>query len=232
MKISVALAAYKGEKYIGDQLKSILPQLKEDDEIIVSDDFFCEEMQKIIDELDDTRISYVAGAGKGVIKNFENAINLCSGDIIFLCDQDDVWLPNKVESCLKEFENGALLVLHNAKVSDSELNVKEESFFQSHSSSVGFLKNLLRNSYMGCCMAFSKELKKYILPFPEKIPMHDQWIGLNAERVGKVSLIEEPLIIYRRHSETVTGGKTGALQKLLWRVQIIKALLFRKSGNK
>lgn len=232
MKVSVALAAYKGEKYIGEQLKSILPQLSENDEIIVSDDFFCEAVQSIIDEIDDGRISYVKGAGKGVIKNFENAINLCSGDIIFLCDQDDVWLPNKVESCLKEFEDGAMLVLHDAKVSDSELNIKQESFFVTHSSSVGFLKNLMRNSYMGCCMAFSKELKKYILPFPEKIPMHDQWIGLNAERVGKVSLIREPLIIYRRHSETVTGGKTGAFQKLLWRVQIVKALLFKRCGNK
>ncbi|MBQ7654375.1 MAG: glycosyltransferase, partial [Clostridia bacterium] len=174
MKISVALAAYKGEKYIAEQLRSILAQIGDDSEIIVSDDRPCESMRTIVEGFDDSRIKYVEGPGQGVIKNFEYALSLCEGDYIFLCDQDDVWREDKVEKCLRELENGYLLVLHNAEIVDAELNDTGKTFFESHGVSVSVLKNLLVNSFVGCCMAFKKELKDHILPFPEKIPMHDQ----------------------------------------------------------
>ena len=225
MKISVAMAAYKGEKYIEAQLRSILPQLNENDEIIVSDDCPTDAVREIIKNLDDNRINYVAGPGKGVIKNFENAISLSTGDCIFLCDQDDVWCEGKVSACVGELQNGAILVMHDAKIVDSNLFLKEESFFQMHNTKTGIFNNILRNSYIGCCMAFSSEMKKYILPFPERLPMHDQWIGLMAQKHGKVKLIDKPLILYRRHGETVTGGKTSAFDKVKWRIQIIRAVI-------
>ena len=94
--ISVALAAYKGEKYIEQQIRSILPQLSHGDEIIVSDDKPGGMTEKIVRRLaeEDSRIIYVEGKGKGVVTNFINAIRYTKGDKIFLCDQDDVWLPD------------------------------------------------------------------------------------------------------------------------------------------
>ena len=115
-KISVALAAYKGENFIGEQLSSILTQLADTDEVVVSDDFPQGKTKEIVLSMaeSDKRIRYIEGPAKGLIMNFENAIKNCTGDYIFLADQDDVWLPDKVESVVEEFEKGADLVLHNA----------------------------------------------------------------------------------------------------------------------
>lgn len=231
MKISVALAAYKGEKYIGEQIKSILAQLPPDGEIIVSDDRpGGETMQAVIAAADgDCRVKYIEGPGKGVCANFENAIRACSGDIIFLSDQDDVWLPEKVGSVMREFENGADVVLHDAFVTDSALEIKEKSFFRAHSSGSGFWTNLLRNSFVGCCMAMTRETAEMCLPFPDNLPMHDWWIALLAlKRHKNIVLLPEQLIYWRRHENTVTGKKNSLAQQLKWRAKMIFLLIERK----
>lgn len=234
MKVSVALAAYNGEKYIGEQLRSILSQLRSDDEIIVSDDNPGGLTEKIVREmaLNDPRIRYVEGPGKGVIKNFEHAISLADGDIIFLSDQDDVWMPDKVRAVTREIKDGAVLVLHNAKVTDENLNITEESFFDVHGSKKGWLSNVMKNSYMGCCMAFDSCLKDEILPFPEGLPMHDQYIGLVAEKYARrhdrrVTFLNTSYILYRQHGDNVTGGKTKFSDKLRWRCSIITKTAFK-----
>ncbi|MBQ7595531.1 MAG: glycosyltransferase, partial [Clostridia bacterium] len=192
--VSVVIAAYNGEKYICEQLDSVLAQLGEDDEVIISDDNpYKETYNSVKDHIEsDGRIKYIAGPGKGVIKNFENAIKESAGDYIFLCDQDDVWLDGKVAAVLKEFSSGAAVVMHDAIITDEKLNPVEQSFFEFRGTGTGLIKNIIKNSYIGCCMAFSKELKPYILPFPDNLPMHDQWIGLMGEKYGKVSLIYKP----------------------------------------
>ncbi|MBP3329637.1 MAG: glycosyltransferase family 2 protein [Clostridia bacterium] len=230
-KISVVLAAYKGEKYIEEQLSSIVFQLKDDDEIIVSDDLPGGETEKIVRNLaeKDARIRYIKGPGRGLIMNFENAIKNCTGDYIFLCDQDDVWLPDKVETVTEKLDDGFVLVLHNAMVTDEKLTVKDTSFFKSHGTKKGFMNNLIKNSYMGCCMAFRRELCKKILPFENDLPMHDQWIGLIAEKSGDVCLVEKPLILYRRHGANMTGGKTSLRQKIIWRISIAQKIRKRLS---
>ncbi len=225
--ISVVLAAYKGEKYIVDQVKSILSQLSEGDELIISDDYpegkTFSALKDIIDT--DSRVRYIHGKGCGVIKNFENAVTLSVGDYIFLSDQDDVWLHGKVDAVMLEFSKGADVVLHDAIITDESLNPTGDRAFVLNSTKLGMVKNIVKNSYQGSCMAFSKELKEYILPFPEKIPMHDQWIGLMGEKYGKVHLINHPYILYRRHSETVSGNATTLFQKLKWRFGIVGCLL-------
>lgn len=227
MKISVALAAYKGEQYIAEQIESILCQLGENDEIVVSDDFPKGETRNAVLNLasKDKRILYIEGKGKGVVKNFENALRNCTGDIIFLSDQDDVWLPKKVESVVKEIENGASLVLHDASVTDAFLNITDKSYFSSHGSNASFVGNIAKNSFVGCCMAFTKELMLETLPFPKELPMHDWWIALVAlKKKHKIVLLREPLILWRRHGGNVTGGKTSFAQKIAWRLKIILSL--------
>lgn len=225
--ISVVIAAYKGEKYIVEQVKSILPQLGESDELIISDDYPEGETKASLDGIikRDSRVKYIHGRSLGLIKNFEYAINHAKGDFIFLSDQDDVWLEGKVEAVMKEFNDGADVVMHDALITDGELNPTGDRAFVLNSAGKGIFKNILKNSYQGCCMAFRKKMKEYILPFPEKIPMHDQWIGLIGEKHGNVHLINHPYILYRRHSENVSGGGSSLMQKIMWRINIIGCLL-------
>ncbi len=229
MKISVALAAYKGEQYIAEQIQSILNELGENDELIISDDYPEGKTFGVIKEFiaEDKRIRYIEGPRKGVIKNFENALNACTGDVIFLSDQDDIWLPGKVEAVMNEIKNGADLVLHDASVTDAKLNITEPSYFAIHGSNNSFLKNIIKNSFVGCCMAFTKEVMNESLPFPKKLPMHDWWIALLAiKKHRKVVLLDKPFILWRRHGDNVTGGKTSAFQKIIWRIRIILSLAF------
>ncbi len=226
MKISVALAAYKGEQYISEQLESILSQLGEDDEVIVSDDYPEGKTKDTVLTLasEDKRIRYIEGKGNGVVKNFENALTHCTGDVIFLSDQDDVWMPDKVECVMKEINRGAELVLHDASVTDALLNIKDESYFSVHGSDLSFFGNLMRNTFVGCCMAFTKELMLETLPFPEGLPMHDWWIALVAlKKKRKTVLLRKPLILWRRHGENVTGGKTSIGRKIAWRLKMISS---------
>lgn len=227
MKISVALAAYKGEQYIAEQLESILSQLGEKDELIVSDDYPQGKTRDVVlkYQSQDKRIRYIEGKGEGVVRNFENALNACSGDVIFLSDQDDVWMPDKVECVMKEIHSGADLVLHDAAVTDPALNITEPSYFAVHGSNDSYAKNIVRNSFVGCCMAFRKQTLLDSLPFPKELAMHDWWIALVAlKKKQNVVLLQKPLIKWRRHSETVTGGKTGLWQKIKWRGNILLSL--------
>lgn len=127
---------------------------------------------------------------------------------------------------MKEFENGAQLVLHDAFVTDAELNITEPSYFAVHSSNASFISNIVRNSFVGCCMAFRRELLDFCLPFPENLPMHDWWIALAAmKKHKKTVLLDKPLIYWRRHGETVTGKASTFAQKLRWRVKIVSDLI-------
>lgn len=227
MKISVALAAYKGEQYIAEQIGSILGQLGENDELIVSDDFPSGKTRAVVEAISskDKRIIYLEGPGKGVVKNFENALKACSGDVIFLSDQDDVWLPGKVEAVMNEIENGAKLVLHDASITDADLQITSPSCFEVHGANASFARNLLKNTFVGCCMAFTKDLLDMTMPFPEGIAMHDWWIALIAlKKNQKTVLLKKPFILWRRHGENVTGGKTGTVQKIKWRLNMLLSL--------
>ena len=105
MKISVCLASYNGAQYIEEQLKSILPQLNPTDEVILSDDHSADNTVQLVQALNDPRIKLIQNEGeRGYTRNFENALNHATGDILFLSDQDDVWHDDKVKIMLKELE--------------------------------------------------------------------------------------------------------------------------------
>lgn len=199
--ISAAMATYNGERFIKEQLESILLQLGKDDEVVISDDGSTDETLKIVRGLKDKRIRLFDGPKAGVKQNFANAIEKCSGETIFLADQDDVWLPNKVAIVMEAFrKENCECVVHDCEVFDSESGkIIESSFFAWRGSKAGKWKNIWKNSYIGCCMAFKAEMKKYILPIPNDIEMHDQWIGVMCEEHGKSVFLPEVLLKYRRH---------------------------------
>lgn len=230
MKISVAMAVYNGEKYVKEQLDSILKQLDYEDEVCISVDPSTDDSYRMLVKMSETesRLKVGLGLGQGVKKNFEQAIKMCTGDIIFLSDQDDVWKDDKVIKVLECFGDAdTLLVLHDATVVNESVNrTLIESFFAYKECKPGMLNNVIKNSYMGCCMAFRKELIPFILPIPNSVPMHDQWIGLVAEKKGKVVFLPKQLIKYRRHDDNATDLKHSEMGNMLkWRAQIMAALM-------
>ena len=113
-------------------------------------------------------------------------------------------------------KTGVSVVLHNAKIIDKEgRETGEDTLFALRGSRSGILKNLWKNSYIGCCMAFRKELLPVILPIPEEMYMHDYWIGTAGECMGGTGLLQEPLIGYRRHGGNVTDLQHGSLMFML-----------------
>lgn len=230
MKISVAMAVYNGEKYVMEQLNSILSQLDDKDEICISVDPSTDDSYRMLVKLSqqEPRIKVNMGLGAGVKKNVEQAVKMCTGDIIFLADQDDVWKEDKVIRVLECFSDPeVLLVLHDVVVMDENLTeVQIESFFVYKQCKPGVLNNVVKNSYMGCAMAFRKELLEYILPIPENVPMHDQWIGLVAEKKGRVVFLPKRLVKYRRHGNNATDMTHSTVGNMLkWRTQILAALM-------
>lgn len=204
-RVSVALASYNGEKYIGRQIESILRNLSAQDELVVSDDGSGDDTLRIVESFRDPRIRIVAGPGLGVKKNFENAIKNCKGKYIFLADQDDVWMDGKIDAVLEVFnECNCPVVVHDCIVVDEEEQEIEGSFFDYRKSGPGFIKNFVKNTYVGCCMAFNADLVKTILPIPDAIEMHDQWIGLMGEKKGKPAFITDRLILFKRHGDNTS----------------------------
>jgi glycosyltransferase involved in cell wall biosynthesis len=235
LKVSVAMATYNGEKYIKKQIETILLNLKEQDELIISDDGSTDNTITIINSFDDKRIKLIEGPKKGIKQNFSNAISHTTGDIIFLSDQDDEWEKDKVSTCLKYFVNSPKVVLlqHDAVVVDSKDDVLFESFAAHRNVKTGVLKNIIKNSYHGCCMVFRKELKKEILPIPDDIYLHDQWIGLVAELNGKTIFISEKLMKYKRHEDNASSFEHLPVKNMVKnRLQMIRSLIRYRLNRK
>ena len=229
MKISVAMAYYNGGTYIKEQMDPILSQIGEHDEVIVSVDGASDGSKPLLFQMADAdkRIHVIKGPGKGVVRNFENAIRHCSGDIIYLSDQDDIWKPDKVERVNAAFADlKVMAVLHDAEIVDENgTPTGAEGLFAFRGSRAGIIKNLIKNSYVGCCMAFRKELISVICPIPKEMYMHDYWIGTAAEYMGEVCFLEEPLIGYRRHSSNVTQMTHGSIGFMIKkRLDILRCL--------
>lgn len=226
MSISVCMATYNGEKYIKQQVESILVQLDEDDELIVSDDSSTDHTVCILKSFNDPRIKIFNNTKKrGVTHNFENAIEKSTGSFIFLSDQDDVWEKDKVEKVLAKL-NEVDLVLHNGQLIDGEGKLINQDLFSIYKTRKGYLKNLTRNTFVGCCMAFKRELIAEILPIPNKIMMHDMWIALVAEKKGSTALLPEQLIQYRRHENNASTTSKKSSNTLFFQIKYRLQMLF------
>ena len=225
--ISVCVATYNGEKFIREQIDSILCQLSSDDEIIVSDDGSTDGTIVIINCIGDKRIRIIEGPRKhSPTFNFENALKEAKGDYIFLADQDDVWKTNKVEVCMKWLQKYDCVV-SDAEVTDSNLNPLYPSLYAIMQVRQGHIYNTVwKNGYTGCCMAFRRNILEASLPFPKDIPMHDIWIGNVAAYKYNMKFIPDKLILFRRHKETIScngkGSKYSIWQQMKFRWSIIK----------
>lgn len=228
--ISVCIATYNGERYIRQQIESIVCQLNVDDEIIVSDDGSTDGTLDIVKGIGDKRIKIIEGPGrKSPILNFECALKASKGDFIFLSDQDDVWKPDKVEICMKWLKTYHC-VLSDAEVTDNRLKPLYPSLYDIMQVRQGRIYNTIwKNGYTGCCMAFRRDVVEASLPFPKDIPMHDIWIGNVAAYKYNVIFIPDRLIHFRRHENTIScngkGSKFTIWQQMKFRLNIIKNII-------
>ncbi|UHG91718.1 glycosyltransferase family 2 protein [Spirosoma oryzicola] len=229
------MASYNGEAHIKNQLLSILPQLSTEDEIIISDDNSLDKTLYIVSQLKDDRIKIVYNISTpGPVGNFQNSLRHATGDYIILADQDDLWLDNKVK-VIKELLNTHDLILSDCQVVNEKGQILHSSFFKYRNSRSGFWLNLYKNSYIGCCMAFRREVLAYALPIPTQVHMHDWWIGLLVEIKGKVCFYPQPLISYVRHgsnaSPTGESSDYSLIQRLRNRFFLLLHVIRRLSSN-
>lgn len=222
-RVSVAMAVYNGGKYLNEQMGSIVNQLSADDELIISDNMSTDDSREIILSYFKLypNIKIIECNEQSIVANFENAIRNCTGDYIFLADQDDVWSENKIEKVLQEFaDTDADLILHDCEYVNENLVSLHKTLFQEKHVKPGLNRNLMRGTYQGCCMAFKKEWVPMILPMPVGVTLHDQWIGALIEAVGKVDFFEEKLILHRKHK----GSNSTKRRSLVKRIHVIKEI--------
>lgn len=230
--VSVCMATYNGEDYIEEQINSILCQFEENDELIICDDLSDDNTIRIIHSFNDNRIKlYTNKERLGVIRNFEKAISIASHPYIFLADQDDIWAKNKIVVCKKYLETSDL-VLSDCSLIDEHNKIIEDSYFKYNNSQYGFVNNLIKNSFIGSCMAFKKNLLSKLLPFPKLIPMHDWWIGLVVSLNYKYEMCEKSLVFHRIHkantSSTSKKSEFSTVEKINMRARMIYCLLTKK----
>lgn len=220
--ISVCMACYNGHKYIRQQIDSILCQLSEEDELIISDDGSKDNTCAIIQNYNDSRIKLVHNqTNHGFIGNFENALREAKGDYIFLSDQDDYWKAGKIKTVIPQLQNYQL-VIHDAELVDGEGKSLNKRYYECMHSKKGFFANLWKTRWLGCCMAFRKELLDYCLPFPKGIVGHDHWISTIGMFKFKYSYMPDVLMCYRRHGDNISPS--GEKSNTSWAYKIKKRI--------
>lgn len=232
VKISVCMAVYNGAAYLLPQFESILAQLRTADEVVVVDDASQDDSADVLRNLSDSRLHvYRNETNLGVLASFEKALKLAHGDILFLSDQDDLWLPGKVDKIIEVFSLNPeiTLVTSDAQIIDKCGFVVAESFFaQRGHFAIGVLRNLFKNKYLGCTLAFRRSMLDHFLPIPNDVPMHDMWFGMVNDIYGKTHYIDEPLIAYRRHGGNLSPSVGASfMQRLVWRWRLVKNLILR-----
>lgn len=233
--VSVALATYNGRLYLPEQLASLVAQHRRPDELVVSDDGSTDGTVELLESFARTapfRVRIHRNARNlGVLRNFETALSLCEGDIVFLSDQDDVWLPEKIGEVVAIFEQkpGSLAVINDKLITDGDL-------VPTGATMLGNIRGFGSpdgNFVAGCCSAFRREWLGIALPIPEGAIAHDTWLIGLANRLGLVSISEKALQYYRRHGSNASQNSYSEPRKVGFARRIASELagLFRRSNG-
>ncbi|MDR0924966.1 MAG: glycosyltransferase family 2 protein [Hungatella sp.] len=226
--VSVLLASYNGEKYIREQLDSILSQTFSDLSIVISDDLSTDGTPSIIREYEEQypgRVRSLKNRERSgsAQNNFFRLLTSVSDEYVMLCDQDDVWLPDKAEVTLREMKRleaawGAevpLLVHGDLSVTDKTGNILHNSMAEYQKIAVHnnrFSHYLVENNITGNTVMINRAFLRFFAEIPKECVMHDWWLGLLASCFGRISYIDRPLVLYRQHGENQMGSKSGKEQ--------------------
>lgn len=244
LSVSIAMCTYNGEKFVKEQIESIINQTYNIDEIIIVDDCSTDKTINILKEiLESSNIDYTICINEknlGVKKSFEKCINMCTKDIIFTADQDDIWNHNKLSIMMKSFckNNNLVLAFCNGELVDEKgeslgqtmhqyLKLKEMGIVPGFKKSV--YKKRLCYSWIvsGNMMGFRRKLIEKAFPISEnKVWIHDSWLAITAPIFGDIELIDKCLIKYRQHSNNVIGIKKEVRKKNELRIKKVQNMLF------
>jgi len=232
-KVSVCMATYNGERFLQQQVQSILDELGAEDELIIVDDASVDSTTEIVHSFDDHRIKWHTNAeNQGVNSSFERAIALAANELIFLADQDDIWVSGRVEVMKNAFHlSGKLLITANSTCIDAggnEAEIKLGGVIGSDSEA--HMKNIMhiflgKGNYFGCVMAFSSEMKKVIFPFPRYIESHDLWIAKAANLLRSNKHIDDVTLLRRVHGGNASIVKRSFYKKIRTRLIFFRSLI-------
>ena len=231
--ISVCMATYNGERFIKRQLETISEQLGDGDEIVISDDGSTDGTLDVVRSMNSPLIHIYINEGEhGYTPNFEHALRHARGEYIFLSDQDDVWLPGKVDVCMKVLAS-CDFVVSDAVIVDAEERILFPSFFDKRLHFKSFWGNMMTIGYIGCCMAFRASVLKRVLPFPlnYRFCTHDNWILLVALLFYRTKVLDERLVGYRRHGKNVSIGHDRMEYSMWFRIRYRLYLLIHLCGR-
>lgn len=232
LSIDILLPTYNGEKFIKDQIGSILNQTHRKWRLLVRDDG---SLDNTIDSVKDYVVEYPQKIvfieddknHLGPCQNFARLLNYSTSDYIMFCDQDDIWLPDKIEITLnkmlklEEVYDKPILVHTDIEVVDKNLNVLKDSFwkYQKVNPDLKSLNHLLiQNSVTGCAMMINQRLKEISIPIPQEAIMYDWWIALVASAFGVIEHLGKSTMLYRQHEKSDTGAKEYSAGYFLSRI--------------
>ncbi len=221
--ITVLLATYNGEAHLCAQLDSLLAQSYKDFRIVIRDDGSSDGTVDIINRYakeNPEKISIAIGEPTGsACGNFSALFDLVDDDYIMFCDQDDIWLPDKIEKTLgymleaeEQYPDTPILVHSDLRVVDGNLNTVCESFFEFQQilqDKVTLPRLLVQNYVTGCTMMLNRKLKTLCGSIPKECAMHDWWLALVCSLFGKIICINEPTMLYRQHGGNQVGAKAA-----------------------
>lgn len=206
--ISIAMTTYNGGRYIGEQLDSFASQTRLPEELVICDDGSTDNTAEIVAIFAANApfaVRFVQNEERlGYNRNFAKAINLCSGDLIFVSDQDDIWFTDKIAAVVSVFDTSArpLCVVNDQIIASPDGTPGDTTV----------LGNVRRLGYgdrfygPGCCTAIHRRLLQLVAPFPGDVVAYDHWLNVFPSLLGARALHEQPLQLYRRHESNTSNS--------------------------
>lgn len=216
MRISVAMAAYNGSAYIAEQLESFVTQTRKPDELVIVDDASSDGTVGIVESFAEKaafRVEVLTlEKNCGYAQAFGMALSRCTGDLVFLSDQDDVWFPEKIETIVRHLENDTRIAcfINDAMLTDSEL-VPSTATKAGQIKAAGLPETLF---VMGCCVAVKRSLLDIALPIPQGARSHDDWLVGLSDCLNLTKRFPDILQYYRRHENNVSNVYVNTILKI------------------
>lgn len=235
MQVEILVATFNGAPYLPAQMESLLhQQTSASVRILIGDDGSTDATGSIIADFcvrhPGTIQALGCGPGRGAAANFGRLLDSSRADYVFLCDQDDIWDADKVESSLQLMRDAErahgkatpLLVFSDLRVVDRDLNLVAQSFWRYQNldgHAVSLLSLVMQNVVTGCTCLLNRALLSRALPLPDSVLMHDHWLALVAAATGRLLVLPRPTVSYRQHGGNEVGARAWSMRYVLRRAR-------------
>lgn len=224
--VEILLSTYNGEKWLDEQLQSLETQTFSDWKLTVRDDGSSDGAKDILKAWKSRlgeKMRIVEAENVGVTRSFEKLLEMTDAEYVMLCDQDDVWLPRKIEWTMEKMREEelrspgkAVMIFTSIELVDSKLEPMGKTFFQQNKFDFPFalrFENLcVNNCVAGCTTMLNRKARELVLPFSKNALIHDWWMSLRVAKDGIISVLETPTMLYRQHGDNVCGAEPAKVR--------------------